>query len=190
MKYACAFLVSLALLSASSSALANEKMMFKEKPSTKPQHIYVQEVGPFAVPEVEFFDDAKRPHTMEEFQNEVVVLNFWATWCTSCIQKMPALDKLAKSLKRYPVRVVALSQDFKGVQAVKSYFNYANIKHLDIYLDPRANFFRALNLTSIPSTFIVSPEGNIVARISSGADLESEGIREQILYYVPESKGS
>lgn len=162
--------------------------MFKAPPSDRPQHMFVQELGPFAVPEIEFYDEEKNPHTMEEFQDKVVVLNFWATWCTSCVQKMPSLDRLAKNLRKFPVKVLAISQDFKGIQAIKSYYDYAEIKHLDIFLDPRGQFFRSLNQSAIPATFIVSPDGNVVAKISSKADLESESIKEQILYYVRDGK--
>jgi cytochrome c biogenesis protein CcmG, thiol:disulfide interchange protein DsbE len=55
--------------------------------------------------------DASRTITLSQFKGQVVVLNFWATWCPPCIEEMPSLVQMQQRMKDKGVTVLAVSVD-------------------------------------------------------------------------------
>ncbi len=55
--------------------------------------------------------DSERKVTLSQFKGQVVVLNFWATWCPPCIEEMPSLLDMQRRLKSKGVTVLAVSID-------------------------------------------------------------------------------
>ena len=113
------------------------------------------------------FKDAKgKKRTIDDFKNKMVVLNFWATWCMPCAVEMPSFDELQAyfDAENIPAEVVAVSQDFKGISKVKSFYKTAGIKNLDVYIDERNRFFRALRIVGLPTTIVISGSGKELIR--------------------------
>jgi len=55
--------------------------------------------------------DSSRTVTLSQFKGQVVVLNFWATWCPPCIEEMPSLVQMQQRMKDKGVTVLAVSVD-------------------------------------------------------------------------------
>jgi cytochrome c biogenesis protein CcmG/thiol:disulfide interchange protein DsbE len=55
--------------------------------------------------------DSDRKVTLSEYRGQVVVLNFWATWCPPCVQEMPSLIQMQQRMREKGVVVVAVSID-------------------------------------------------------------------------------
>ncbi len=55
--------------------------------------------------------DADRTVTLSQLKGQVVVLNFWATWCPPCIEEMPSLVQMQQRMKSKGVTVLAVSVD-------------------------------------------------------------------------------
>jgi len=55
--------------------------------------------------------DAERTVTLSQLRGQVVVLNFWATWCAPCVEEMPSLVELQRRMKAKGVTVIAVSED-------------------------------------------------------------------------------
>ncbi len=71
---------------------------------TRPPRI--GEVAPdFAV------QDSERKVALSDLRGQVVVLNFWATWCPPCVEEMPSLQNMQQRLKQKGVTVLAVSLD-------------------------------------------------------------------------------
>lgn len=151
---------------------------------TNKEHARLEETKPRLVPDIPFLDENDQPHIFEEFYGQVVLLNFWATWCTPCVQEMPALSKLQKDFKRKNFKVVAMSQDFKGASVVKEFYDVNGITNLNIYLDPGNTLFRAFSVVGLPTSILIDSEGNEIARIIGIVDWENEDIRQFILKYT------
>jgi thiol-disulfide isomerase/thioredoxin len=139
-------------------------------------------LSPF--PEVEFFDIDKNSHTLEEFEGSVILVNLWATWCNICSKELPELDQLQKKLRKKPIKIIALSQDFKGVGPVKEFYQAMQIKYLDIYLDEKNKIFNELHISGLPTSLVVDAEGQIVAKISGEVDWYNEEIEQLLLKHA------
>ncbi len=55
--------------------------------------------------------DSEHTVTLSQFKGQVVVLNFWATWCPPCIEEMPSLVEMQQRMKAKGVTVLAVSVD-------------------------------------------------------------------------------
>lgn len=69
------------------------------------------DASPAAILTARFTDGEGRPRTLGEFSGKVVVVNFWATWCTPCREEMPGFVKLQARWQGRGVQFVGLAQD-------------------------------------------------------------------------------
>ena len=55
--------------------------------------------------------DAQSKITLSQYRGQVVVLNFWATWCAPCVEELPSLVEMQRRMKAKGVTVLAVSVD-------------------------------------------------------------------------------
>jgi peroxiredoxin len=105
--------------------------------------------------------------SLASLRGEVVVINFWASWCRPCRKELPELDALHATLAARGGRVLAVSidEDPRNVER----FVRAHGLTLPVYHDGPEGLARALDLGHIPYTLVLDRRGE-VAYASSGAD--------------------
>jgi len=135
---------------------------------------------PKSLPDITFYDEVGKPHTLEEFYGKVVLLNLWATWCAPCTKEMPDLSMLQKSFKRKNFKIIAISEDFKGVDAIREFYKTNEITNLGLYADKRNAIFNTLGIVGLPTSIIINSEGKEVARVMGYVDWESDTLRNFI----------
>src|ERR1039457_481706 len=84
----------------------------KEKPAV---------VGELA-PVLTLRDIAGKISSLSDYRGKVVLLNFWATWCPPCREEIPSMMRLNKAMAGKPFRMLAVSIDEGGKEAVEGYF--------------------------------------------------------------------
>jgi thiol-disulfide isomerase/thioredoxin len=128
---------------------------------------------PAAIPAVEFQDNGRRPLTLADFKGKVVLLNVWATWCVSCREEMPTLDRLQATLGGPDFEVVALSIDRAGPEAVRKFYTEFGVKHLALYIDESGKANRTLGLIGLPTTLLIDRDGREVGRLIGPAEWDA-----------------
>jgi len=108
-----------------------------------------------------------RALSLASLSGEVVVINFWASWCRPCRRELPGLDALNKDLARSGGRVVAISIDEDRENARR--FVQEHGLSLPVYHDGPNGIARQLDLGSIPTTLVIDRGGRIVD-VRSGGD--------------------
>lgn len=123
------------------------------------------------------------PTNLGALEGELIVLNFWATWCAPCIKELPSLDRLQSRLGGSGLKVVAVSVDRVGIASVESFYRRLNITHLAIYADPgqqtahsdKANINDTpFPLYRMPITYIIAPDGGTIGYLAGAADWDSD----------------
>ncbi|MDF1873302.1 TlpA disulfide reductase family protein [Vannielia sp.] len=142
--------------------------------------------APLEVPG-EAFDGPDGPATLADFAGEVVVVNFWATWCAPCRKEMPALSALQEELKGQPARVVTIATGRNPEGAVTRFMKEIEVGNLPIYRDPRQQLARRMAVLGLPVTVILDAKGREVARLTGDADWDSESAKAIIAALVAEA---
>lgn len=101
--------------------------------------------------------------SFNEYKDQVLFINLWATWCGPCKAEMPGIQKLSDKMKDHPVNFIMLSIDKEtALPKVKSYLEN-NQFTFPVFL-PNGNLPELLRVPSIPTTFVVSKDGKILMK--------------------------
>jgi thiol-disulfide isomerase/thioredoxin len=127
------------------------------------------------VPPLDVVDLAGKPWRLEAFAGQVVVLNFWATWCEPCRLEMPSLDAMAARRRREGVVVAAVNYK-EAPDVIRRYLERAPFKS-QILRD--ADGDATVNWTPrvFPSTVLVGRKGMPVHVVVGELDWESAEAR-------------
>lgn len=111
----------------------------------------------------------------QEMEGNVVLINFWATWCPPCIAEMPNLNELYTDYKDKISFVFVANDNVKSVNAYLKKNNY----NLPVYYTSD-DAPTALYSKSIPATFLIDDQGKIVMKEIGSSDWNSANVRNQI----------
>jgi cytochrome c biogenesis protein CcmG, thiol:disulfide interchange protein DsbE len=110
--------------------------------------------------------DSDRTVTLSQFKGQVVVLNFWATWCPPCIEEMPSLVQMQQRMKSKGVTVLAVSVDADG-NSYRQFLRDHNVNLLAVRdADQKSN--ELYGTFKFPENYIIDRKG-VVRRKFIGA---------------------
>ena len=101
---------------------------------------------------------------------EVIVLNFWATWCAPCKQEMPTLAALDEIFAERPLRVVTLAMDRAGPPALEAFMAEVGAERLTVLHDPTMAVSGPYEVRGLPITIVIDATGHEVYRHAGFAD--------------------
>jgi thiol-disulfide isomerase/thioredoxin len=107
----------------------------------------------------------------ESLKGKVIFLNVWATWCPPCIAEMPNIQRLYEKVGSDKIAFVMLSVDQNGMDKVKKFITKKGFT-FPVYM-PASQMPEEFNSPAIPSTYIISPEGKIVAQQNGMAEYDT-----------------
>jgi thiol-disulfide isomerase/thioredoxin len=122
------------------------------------------------LPEIALKDLSGQKQRLSALKGNIVVLNFWATWCGPCQEELPLLSRLSGAYGSEPVRFVAVSIDEqKSRDQIASFLFQRNIK-LDTWTGATTGTMAKAGLGDIvPSTLILDQAGDVITRITGEA---------------------
>ncbi|MDR3425073.1 MAG: TlpA disulfide reductase family protein [Alphaproteobacteria bacterium] len=127
---------------------------------------------PAPMPPLVFEDGNGAQHALSDYRGQFVLLNLWATWCAPCAREMPSLDALQKNFDLRRLTVLPLSED-RGDATVGAFYRSRGLSHLPIALDTAGRALSALHLHGLPTSILINPQGDEVARAEGEADWTS-----------------
>ena len=124
--------------------------------------------------------------SLDSFSGQVVVLNFWATWCVPCRVEMPSFEKLYRRYRSEGVTVLAVTLDKNSEQNIKSFVEEYELS-FPVLLDEEGKVERLYPSMTIPFTYVIDREGRVVARVDGAKNWESNETFEAIEYLLKKS---
>lgn len=118
--------------------------------------------------------------SLSAMRGKVVLLNFWATWCSSCRSEMPSLESLYRDFSAYPdFAVLTVSIDQSGKPAVTQ-FMASNGYNFPVLLDISNATSSAYRVSGIPSTFVIGRDGEIIWNCVGALDWSNPDMRDAL----------
>ena len=108
---------------------------------------------------------------LNQSENKPILINFWATWCAPCIAEMPDLNDLYQTFKN-DVDFYFVSQE--NPEVLQRFLKSKNYD-LPVYIQ-QASLPKPLENNSIPSTYLINPQGEIMAKASGAAKWNSDEV--------------
>lgn len=99
--------------------------------------------------------------SLDTWKDKLVILNFWATWCTPCTTEMPSLEALWREYRGRGLVVVGVSVDRGAPRAlIEPYLRNLDLT-FPILVDPQMEAANAWKVPGVPATFVIRPGGEV-----------------------------
>lgn len=113
-------------------------------------------------------DSKGQMHSFSEYKGKVIFINFWATWCGPCMGEMPEIQKFYNKFKNNPqVQFLIVTTD--DMPAIKKFLNKHKNYNFPVF-QMQSQEPDLLMSNSIPTSFLIDKEGNIVMKTKSAAN--------------------
>jgi peroxiredoxin len=109
---------------------------------------------------------------LSDFKGNVVLLNFWATWCPPCKEEMPSMERLYRRFKARGLTVLAISIDAADGDRVAEFARDFGLT-FPIGLDPQLDVANLYAVRGLPASVLIDRSGRIVAMALGPRDWDS-----------------
>ena len=121
-----------------------------------------------------FLDKNDKEINIKEFNGNLLLLNFWATWCAPCKEEMPSLDRLQVNQNLSNLKIFAINISQESKKKVDSFFEDLNIKNFDPYFDAPTTLAKTFTLRGVPTSILIDKDGKEFARIMGSIDFNDQ----------------
>jgi len=119
-----------------------------------------------------FLDKKDQKINIKDYNGNLVLMNFWATWCEPCKEEMPSLDRLQNNPKLNNLKILTINIGKENLKKVNNFFQELNIKNLEPYFDNPTTLAKKLSLRGVPTSVLFNVEGKEFARIIGSIDFD------------------
>lgn len=128
-------------------------------------------------PEFSIVTDQGKRITPDSFGGKVLVLNFWATWCSPCVQEIPSLNEFQKRFAHSGVVVVAVSID-KNPAKYRAFLDRIHVS-FETARDPQADISAKYGTFQYPESYVIK-HGRVMRKFDNAEDWGSDDIAQYI----------
>lgn len=103
--------------------------------------------------------------TLAKYRGQVVIFNFWASYCKPCIVELPSLNKLQRKFRAKGLVVLPIISSREDVSKIRSFYRRYKIRELGYFIDSNGLTARSFKVSDVPTSFILNKEGKLVASV-------------------------
>ena len=134
--------------------------------------------GKGKTPSLELYDLQGQKHSLKDYKGHIVLVQFWATYCTPCRKEMPSMNQLMKKMADVPFKILAVDMG-EEQEEVKSFVNEVK-PEFTILMDSSGKSIADWRVFAAPSNFIIGPDGNIKYTLFGGVEWDSDELVTQL----------
>ena len=127
----------------------------------------------------------------QELKDNIVVLDFWATWCENCVSEIPEFNNLEKEYSSRGVKVIGLAVQSGWASDIQKFAKQYNMRYTVLVgNDDTVSDFGVINF---PNTYVIGPGWKLYKKYSGVSETKATDIRrdiETLLKTKPEPKGA
>ncbi len=176
---------SLLLVGAATALLILAQSLLR-KPSSEISYSggFIAEKGAIS-PDFDLHEFKGKSVKLSSVQNKLSLINFWATWCTSCVIEIPSIIKLHQEFKSQGFNVFFVSVDEEPEAVLPEKIEELKM-NFSTYIDKNQNLSELFEVSAIPLTVILNSKREIVYIEPGERDWYSEEVRAQIKKWLTE----
>jgi len=122
--------------------------------------------GKFLPYAIDLKDAAGKRYQRKDYKDHVTIINFWATWCPSCVEEIPSLNRLKQAMRDIPFDLISVNYAEKPDTVLQF------LKEVDaqfpVLMDESGQISRNWKVIAFPSTFVIGPDGKIHYGVNAG----------------------
>ena len=126
---------------------------------------------PYYINNLELMNYKENYTLLDDKPASYFIINFWASWCATCIKEMKSLNSLQKKMPS--IRVITISQD-KSLDLAKNFFKKNKHNALEKYFDKDKKILSKFSLRGLPTTFIVNKDYKVFAKVEGIIEWDSK----------------
>ena len=120
---------------------------------------------------------------MSEYENKLLILNFWATWCEPCKEEMPSLQNLQNNPNFKNLKILPINIGQEDKNSIKKFFSDVKINSFEIFYDSDVKLAKEFSLRGIPTSIFINKNGYEFAKIIGSIDFEDPKFVKWLLNY-------
>ena len=137
---------------------------------------------PKVIKELKFKDLNLQEIDLTNKKGNIMILNFWATWCAPCRREMPSLERLTHN---YPeIKVYAINMEKPNKLKAQDFFKFVGVLSLDIYFDPELKLVKQFQLRGLPMSILIDKTGKEFGRVVGEIDFMDKNFIEILKRYI------
>ena len=132
---------------------------------------------------ITFLDENNKQIDLKDFKGNLILLNFWATWCAPCKEEMPSLDSLQGQKKLDNLKIFPINVGQDNLENSVKFFENLEIENLKIYFDSPITLAKKFGLRGIPTSILFNKDGFEFARIVGSIDFNEKKFIDWLANY-------
>jgi peroxiredoxin len=112
-------------------------------------------------PDFALQDSSGKTIRLTDYRGKVLLLDFWATWCTGCKAELPLFSELLKEYGPKGFAVVGVSVDEEGWKVVRPYLQFAKVPYEMVLVNSPT--MHQYGVENMPNTFLIDQQGRVAA---------------------------
>ena len=137
---------------------------------------------PKIIRELKFKDLNLQEIDLTNKKGNIMILNFWATWCMPCRREMPSLEKLTH--KHPEIKVYAINMEKPNKLKAQDFFKFIGVLSLDIYFDPELKLVKQFKMRGLPTSILIDKNGKEFGRVVGEIDFVSDDFLKLMKKYI------
>ena len=134
--------------------------------------------GEIAAPSLVLKDLQGKQHDLKDYKGQVVLVQFWATYCGPCRKEMPSMNKMMKQMGDVPFKILAV--DMGETKEEVDQFVSEVKPEFTILMDEDGKSIEDWRVFAAPSNFIIDPDGYIRYTLFGGVEWDSVELIEKL----------
>jgi thiol-disulfide isomerase/thioredoxin len=130
-----------------------------------------------------FLDDKNNQINLDDLNGNLILLNFWATWCAPCKEEMPSLDNLQSNKNLNNLKIFPINIGKDNLKKALEFFEDLEITNLNIYFDNPSTLAKTFSLRGVPTSILINKNGYEFARIMGSIDFNDKNFIKWLTAY-------
>ena len=115
---------------------------------------------------------------------DIMLINFWATWCSPCTKEMPSLNELQSKFDTKNLKIVTVATGRNNPNKILAFFKKYNLSNLENYRDPKGKLALELGVIGLPFSVIISKEKRNIGQLIGPIDWSKKEVEDLFIELV------